>query len=86
MRPKKEKNANIDFLQEACQFLFETDFNASLRCTGESLRFVTKELKNFILGNRFCCLFFLRRGLSLRQNNNSDSRKPFEVKNEFLTI
>ena len=81
-----EKMRILISFRKPVNFLFETDFNASLRCTGESLRFVTKELKKFYPGkiDFVVCVFSSPWFISQTKTVTVTTEKPFEVKNEFF--
>jgi len=81
-----EKPRLVFSFRKPVNFLFETDFNASLRCASESLRFVLKELKKFHLGkvDFIVCVFSSPWFASKTKTITVTAEKPFEVKKEFF--
>ena len=81
-----EKMRMLISFRKPVNFLFETDLNASLRCAGESLRFVIKELKKFYPReiDFVVCVFSSPWFVSHAKTIIVTAEKPFEVKNEFF--
>jgi len=81
-----EKIRALISFRKAVNFLFDTNLNASLRCSVESLRFVTKELKKFHPGkiDFVVCVFSSPWFISKTKTVTVTMEKPFEIKNEFF--
>lgn len=81
-----EKMRVLISFRKSFNFLFNTDFTASLRCAKESLRFVMKELKKFYPGriDFVVCIFSSPWFISQTKTITVTMEKPFEVKNVFF--
>lgn len=81
-----EKMRMLVSFRKPVNFLFDADFNASLRCATDSLRFVAKELKMFYPGkvDFIVCVFSSPWFISKTKIITVTMEKPFEVKSEFF--
>lgn len=81
-----EKTRALISFRKSFNFLFDTNFTASLRCAKESLRFVMKELKKFHSGkvDFVVCIFSSPWFVSQTKTITVTMEKPFEVKNDFF--
>ena len=85
------KNRPINILtaliKKPVNFLFDVNFDASLRCTIDSLRFVTKELRNFYSGriDQVLCVFSSPWFISQTKMVSVIKEKSFEIKKDFFS-
>lgn len=81
-----EKTRALISFRKSFNFLFNTDFSASLRCAKDSLRFVIKELKKNHPGkiDFVVCVLSSPWFVSQTKTITATMEKPFEIKNDFF--